>query len=46
MADDSNGEIARMIDAGELVVVGAELDVDRMPFNPQPGWEEQSNLRE
>ena len=22
------------------------LDVDRMPFNPQPGWEEASNLRE
>ena len=22
------------------------LDVDRMPFNPQPGWEEVSNLRE
>ena len=22
------------------------LDVDRMPFNPQPGWEESSNLRE
>jgi len=22
------------------------LDVDRMPFNPQQGWEEVSNLRE
>jgi len=22
------------------------LDVDRMPFNPQEGWEEVSNLRE
>lgn len=31
MADDSNGEIAKMVEAGELVVPGSELDVDRMP---------------
>ena len=31
MAEEPNKEIARMVDAGELIVPGSEIEVDKMP---------------